>query len=94
MMITHLSRVRLGADVLFRELGGEAILLNMTTGRYYGLDAVGTRMWSLLSEHGQIGPALQGLLQEYDAGEEQVSRDLLAFVEKLAAQQLVEIDAA
>lgn len=36
------SRVRIKADVLFRELGGELVVLNLKTGVYFDLDATGT----------------------------------------------------
>jgi hypothetical protein len=31
-------------DVLFRDLDGEAVILNLRTGTYFGLDELGTRM--------------------------------------------------
>jgi len=37
-------------DVLFRELDGEAVLLNLKTGIYFGLNPVATRMWQLIVE--------------------------------------------
>ena len=41
-------------DVIFRELDGEAILLNLATGMYFGLDQVGTRLWALITESGSL----------------------------------------
>ena len=38
------------ADHASCELGGEAVLLDLTTGVYYGLDPVGTRVWRLLQQ--------------------------------------------
>ncbi len=44
-------RVSAATDVLVQELAGEAVLLNLKTEQYFGLDAVGARMWqSLVSE--------------------------------------------
>ena len=60
------SRISVHQDVLFRDLGGEAVLLNLKTGRYYGLDEVGTRMWLLLTQHGRVEAAYRVLLDEYD----------------------------
>ena len=44
------DRLRVHKSVLSRELGGETVLLNLESGVYYGLDAVGTRAWNLLAE--------------------------------------------
>lgn len=38
------SRVRIRDDVLSRDLQGEAVILNLNTGLYFGLDPVGTRI--------------------------------------------------
>jgi hypothetical protein len=45
------SRVKVNDDVLFQELQGEAVLLNLKSGVYFGLDPVGTRIWQLFAEH-------------------------------------------
>jgi len=83
--------VHIGPDVLFRDLNGEAVVLNLTTGQYYGLNEVGTRMWALLAEHGQVEAAFQALLEEYDVAGEQLQRDLLGFVDELASHGLVQL---
>ena len=41
---------RIPDEVIFRELDGEAVILNLDTGIYFGLDAVGTRIWRLIEE--------------------------------------------
>ncbi len=86
------SRISIPKDVVFREIAGEAVILNLQTGRYFGLDEVGTRMWQLLAQHHQVEPALDDLAQEYDATKEQLQHDLLELVDKLVSHQLVEID--
>ena len=91
-MLTTESRIQIQPDVLFREIGGEAVLLNLQTGKYFGLDETGTRMWQLLAERGAIEPVVTALADEYEVTEEQVRKDLLALVEKLAANQLVQIE--
>lgn len=71
------------ADVLFCDLGGEAVLLNQKTGKYFGLDAVGTRMWELIRQHGRLEQVYLSLLDEYDVSEDQLEHDLVCFVEEL-----------
>jgi hypothetical protein len=43
-MATLNSTLRVPDDVLFRDLDGEAVILNLRTGTYFGLDEVGMRM--------------------------------------------------
>jgi hypothetical protein len=85
------TRVTVPEEVLFRDLAGEAVLLELDSGRYYGLNETGTRMWSLLVEHGRVEDALQDLLQEYDAPPERLRNELFLFIETLAARKLLNL---
>ena len=53
-MMDLATRVTIPETVLFRDLDGEAVLLDTVSGRYFGLNEVGTRMWALLQFHGEI----------------------------------------
>ena len=66
------SKVTLSDQVMFRDLGGEMVLLNIETGKYYGLDEVGARIWALLEEHGALQAAFDATLDEYDVSAEQL----------------------
>ena len=88
-MATLESGISIPEDVLFRDVGDEAVVLSLETGRYYGLDEVGTRMWFWLAQHGQVELAYQALLDEYDVTEEQLRQDLLGFSDKLSSHELL-----
>ena len=45
-----MSRVEVSPSVIYRDVSGEVVLLNLQSGVYYGLDPVGSRMWQLLME--------------------------------------------
>jgi len=85
------SRVKVAEDVLFRQVGEEAVLLNLKTELYLGLDAVGARMWQLLTEGASIGAAYDQLLQEYDVDPARLQSDLDGFLNKLSEQYLIEV---
>ena len=85
------SQVRIPEGVLFKELAGETVLLNLNTGIYFGLDPVGTRMWQLLEDHRQLHDVLPILLQEFDVGEERCRADLLELVSSLCSHKLLEL---
>jgi hypothetical protein len=86
-----MKRVAIPETVLFRELEGEAVLLALDSGKYFGLNEVGTRMWTLLCQHGEIEAACRALLLEYDVLEDRLREDLESFVETLASRGLVEL---
>ena len=81
----------LGKDTVFRDLDGEAVILHLGSGTYFGLNTVGTRIWQLIERHGRIEAVLDELCQEYDAGRDELQRDLLELVARLAEARLVEL---
>jgi hypothetical protein len=83
---------RIPGDVLFSVLDGQAVLLNLATGVYHGLDAVGTRIWELLSEHDSLRAVRTAMLDEFDVEPEQLDRDLRDFLSELSGRGLLEAD--
>lgn len=91
MGVVFTQRITVPSDVLVQELQGESVLLNVNSGRYFGLDEVGTRMWSALSGSSCIEQAYEALLAEYDVEGEKLRQDLGELVEKLVEYGLVEV---
>jgi hypothetical protein len=83
------SRVQIQDDVLFQELQGEAVLLNLKTGVYLGLNQIGTRIWQLLQEDGALNRVMEVMLREYDVTQEKLAQDLLDLVGQMEKQGLL-----
>lgn len=81
--------VRIPDDIVFRVLGDEAVILNVSTGIYFGLDSIGTRMWQLISEHGSLEKVVETLLAEYEVEEGQLRHDLDLLIQRLKDKGLV-----
>jgi hypothetical protein len=76
-------RVTSGPDVVFQTVGDEAVLLNMKTSLYLGLNAMGTRMWTALTGATTIQAAFESLLAEFDVSPDELRKDLEGFLAKL-----------
>ena len=83
-------RVSVPTDILIRELDSEAVLLNLKSERYFGLDKVGTSMWMALCKFESITSAYEVLKTEYDVDADLLRKDLNALVEKLVNHGLLE----
>lgn len=86
------ARATVAPDVLFQELDGESVLLNLRSDRYFGLDDVGTRMWQLVVDHGDLATVLGVLLDDYAVEEAVLQRDLATFIAQLAEAGLLIVD--
>jgi len=94
MSVSFSDRVRVAPDVLFRLLGDEAVLVNLNTEVYLGLNSVGARMWTVLGSSSSIEAACDALIEEYDVDPAELRRDLAAFLDQLLDQKLLEAVAA
>lgn len=76
-------------EVLFQEIDGEAVILDLASEQYFGLDEVGTRIWSLLDGNAKLAIVLDALSAEYDAPADRIQADLLALAQRLLEAGLV-----
>jgi hypothetical protein len=70
---------------------GEVVILNMADGVYYGMNPVGGRIWSLIGQPRRVVEIRDALLEEYDIDPERCLQEVLALLNELAAQGLVQI---
>jgi hypothetical protein len=78
------------SDVLFQEVSGETVLLDLESEQYFGLDAVGTRIWSLLKEGRAVREMVETLLAEYEVEREQLAGDVRELLAALLDAGLIE----
>lgn len=77
-------------EVLFQEVGGEAVLLDLASEQYFGLDPVGTRIWDLLDGHTRLDQVHATLCTEYQADPQRIGDDLLVLARALVDAGLVQ----
>jgi len=89
--LDYTARVTVLESVLMQELDGEAVLLHLDSGKYFGLDLVGTRMWELLESSQTIQLAFDQLLEEFDVESDQLRADLERMIVELSEQMLIQV---
>jgi hypothetical protein len=75
-------------------LGEESAILNLQNSMYYGLDAVGARVWALLREPRRVEYLRDVLLSEYEVESGRCEQELLALLEQMRAEGLIEVQAS
>lgn len=86
-----MPRVEISPSVIYRDVSGEVVLLNLQSGVYYGLDPVGSRMWQLLMEQRPLDDVCSVMLEEYDVTADVLRADLSRLVDELASKGLVTV---
>lgn len=81
--------IRISDEVVFRDLAGEAVLLDLASGTYFGLNAVGTRIWHLIADHGSTDGIIEALLAEYEVEETLLRKEVDALIQQLIEKGLL-----
>ena len=84
------TRFEIGRDVAFREIDEEAVVLNLESGTYFGLNRVATRAWGLLAEGRSFGDTLLELEREFDVEADTLERDVRAWLQSVVDKGLLQ----
>lgn len=93
MQIQKEQTAKISPEVLFQEVSGEIVLLDLASENYFGLDEIGARIWTLLSEGNSLGAVLDTLEQEYDVERAVLENDVESLLEELITAGLIEFAA-
>lgn len=86
-------KFKVSEDVVFRDVAGEAVLLDLASGMYFGLNDIGTRIWHLIADHGSADEIVATLLTEYEVDESHLRKDVDALIHQLIEKGLLRSDA-
>ena len=93
-MVEFCKRVSVPGHVLIRHMDGESVLLNLDTERYFGLDAMGTRMWEEVTASPNIAVAYGKLLDEFEVEPEVLRNHLTELLGRLVDNGLLKVSPA
>jgi hypothetical protein len=80
---------RVNESVVAAELDNETVLLNVESGIYFGLDEVGTMIWSLIAAGVDEEAIVERITAEYDVELDQVTHDVREFIGQLELKGIV-----
>ena len=75
-------------EVLSRELDGEVVLLDLRSGRYFGLNPTGALVWELAKAQVPVEDMAARLVDEFDVSMDRARADVDAFVRILVERGL------
>ncbi len=85
------GKVLIPAHVMSKIVGDEIMLLDLSNGTYFALDAIGADIWRLLERGMTLGATAAEIYADYDASLADIERDVVLLVDQLATKQLLEV---
>ena len=87
--LNNTSTVQLDPSLLYSKIGDEIVLLTVESGKYFKVDAVGSRIWELIKDPTTIQSLCEILVNEYDISLDQCLEDTVPFLESLIEDDLI-----
>jgi len=90
-MIELSSVVSANADLLFSEIDGELVMMDMDSGRYFNLDRIGTAVWRELAQPREVREICRVLGEHYEAAPGEIERDVLDLLGRMLDSRLIRV---
>lgn len=83
------SKLTINDKLLSTEIDNELVLMSIDTGKYFGLNTVGSRVWELLKTPIEVTDLLNRLQEEFNVGKEQCETEVMSLLQKMLDKNLV-----
>jgi hypothetical protein len=85
--------VQRSGDWIAARVGDELVMMSAERGQYVGLTGVGARIWELVDSPQPIESICERLVDEFDVAPDVCRADVLEFLEDLAKQGAIAMNA-
>ena len=92
MAINFNQTAEISSEALFQEVNNEAVILDLKSESYYGLNEVGLRIWQMLGEQKTLRQINESLLDEFDVDAETLTEDMLKLLDDLEKAGLITLN--
>jgi hypothetical protein len=79
-------------DIVASDIDDEKVMMSVEKGEYFGLDPIGSRVWELIEKPVKVTGLIDALLLLYDVDREICERDVLAFLEELQKDGILQVE--
>jgi hypothetical protein len=86
------SQVARSAELAYSAIEGDVTMMNIQTGKYYGLTTVGARIWALLENPMPVTALCDQLIAEYRVNRDTCEGEVLTFLQKMADEGVITLN--
>ena len=87
--VTKSVAYQVSPNHLYSEVSEDAVILDINTGVYYGLNSVGVDIWQWLQQPQTEAEILSLVLEEYDVSPEEAHKDIQSMLKEMLETGLV-----
>lgn len=87
--ITSTTTVCQTQEVVTSDIDGEVVMMSIAKGNYYGMDAIGSRIWELMAHPIKVKDLVKLLLEEFKVDYQTCEKDVLKFLNELHDDNII-----
>ena len=77
-------------ELLAVDMDGETVMMDMISGNYFGINAVGSYIWEILEAEHTLDEILKSLESQFETSEsDTVQEDIVGFLSDMVEQKLI-----
>lgn len=84
------TRFRRNEDIIASEVDNEIVMMDVSGGRYFGMDSVGAALWNCLDQPKDLNTLVDELCSKYDVSSHKCREDIKPFLQALLEKKLIE----
>ncbi|MFC1574460.1 PqqD family protein [Gemmatimonadota bacterium] len=77
------------ADVVSEIIDGEVVIINLASGKYYGLGGSGAEIWTAIEQGSTAAEIVDGVCSAYHGPREEIVRDVVSLLAELRTEELI-----
>jgi hypothetical protein len=89
--LTADSLIRRDPEIMHSAIDEEVVMMSIDQGRYFGLDAMGSRIWNLLEHPMTLGDLCRSLIDAFDVDPELCRREVAVFLGEIEKCGLIQV---
>ena len=79
-------------ELLAVDMDGETVMMDMESGNYFGINAVGSHIWEVLETENKVTTIIETVSSQFEVKNgDTVQEDIMAFLGDMVEQRLVEV---
>jgi hypothetical protein len=76
-------------DVILEDFSDEVVIVNLASGNYYSIDAVGAEIWAMIQSQAAAGEITTHLSREYEGDPTTIGQAVTKFIGELLSENLI-----
>ena len=87
--MTQQTILKRKSGLMTADMNGDAVMMDISTGKYFNLGQSGGRIWELLEQSMSVENLIKALIAEYDISYEKCMEDILPFLQQMVDKGLL-----